>query len=251
VQWPAVSLLGLTTPDEFYGAMHGEVLRNGFVGRLLVLHTTECPPTESPNYGEHGIPSTLAHELKRLYQWAGPESLLQISNTNAKLTPTVIGWGTGAKELFQDFEAKVKAYRDDHSQARDFMPRTAELALRAATVRTIAGRARSVGVADLQWGIDLAWASGVTLMTHGISVVGENERSRMFKKIRDFIRNHNGPTKRREIQQMIGGVIKSSDLDGILHQLSEAGYIVSEGKGAWRHRLWKWLAQWLCRGCVS
>lgn len=39
IWWPALSILGMTTPDEFFGALSAADLENGMVNRLLVLST--------------------------------------------------------------------------------------------------------------------------------------------------------------------------------------------------------------------
>jgi len=63
VECPALTIFGLSTPDEFYGALKSEDIGNGFLNRFLIIETGEARKTSRhqvatrsqhsyrPNYG--------------------------------------------------------------------------------------------------------------------------------------------------------------------------------------------------------
>src|SRR5262249_27392390 len=93
---PALSILGISTPEEFYGALQGESVGNGFLNRFLTL-VSEARATDADPVLDPGIvPQPLADELQRLHFWSGPGSLLQISNPEFNPTPDILPWASDA-----------------------------------------------------------------------------------------------------------------------------------------------------------
>src|SRR5262249_55026240 len=77
---PAVSVFGVSTPDEFLSALQGESVANGFLNRFLTLNCGTRAGDVDPALDPGTVPALLADTLHRLYVWSGPESLLQIAD---------------------------------------------------------------------------------------------------------------------------------------------------------------------------
>ena len=90
VRCPAVSILGLSTPDEFVAALQGESVDNGLLNRFLALASTVRSSDVNPALDPLTVPQHLADSLHRLYLWSGPESLLHIGAAPHK-NPRLIG----------------------------------------------------------------------------------------------------------------------------------------------------------------
>jgi hypothetical protein len=80
VTCPAISILGLSTPEEFYAALQGESVDNGLLNRFLVLTTTFRTGDINPSGDRLMVPSGLTEALKALYLWSGSETLLHIAD---------------------------------------------------------------------------------------------------------------------------------------------------------------------------
>jgi hypothetical protein len=80
VNCPAVSILGLSTPNEFAASLQGESVDNGLLNRFLVLSSTCRASDASPVLDPFTVPESLAGNLHRLYLWSGPECLLHIGD---------------------------------------------------------------------------------------------------------------------------------------------------------------------------
>ena len=76
IQSPAISILGLSTPDEFHGALQGESVANGFLNRFLVLDSNLRAADVAPQLEPGRVPERLAAALRALYLWSGPQNSL-------------------------------------------------------------------------------------------------------------------------------------------------------------------------------
>ena len=76
IQSPAISILGLSTPDEFHGALQGESVANGFLNRFLVLDFNLRAADVAPQLEPGRVPERLAAALRALYLWSGPQNSL-------------------------------------------------------------------------------------------------------------------------------------------------------------------------------
>jgi hypothetical protein len=227
IQSPAISILGLSTSDEFTGALQGEHVDNGFLNRFLVLSSNVRAAAREPELEPDKVPSQLRAKLQQLYLWSGPESLLQIDNPEAAYVPDVLPWASeAAVAAYDDFERMRDAYMDEQSNFKPYIARTGEIAIRLATIRAAGRWGRSAGVDrdDIEWGIGVAWTAGVALANTAMDYMPENERRTWGDKIRELIERR-GPLKVRDIQQHIRGALRSAEIKDLLAQFVEAGFI--------------------------
>jgi hypothetical protein len=232
VRCPAVSILGLSTPDEFVAALQGESIDNGLLNRFLALPSTVRISDIDPASDPMMVPASLAHDLNLLYLWSGPESLLQIANPEVAYLPEVLPWaGTGARACYADFARMVEDHIDEHPSSAPYTARCVETSIRLATIRAAGrwGRGAKVDLDDMEWGTGVAWLATNGLATMAQDHIAENERSEMAAKLAGLIRRR-GPMRPRDIQQWIRSRLSSRDLGDILKQLVEAGEIKWNGQ---------------------
>jgi hypothetical protein len=234
---PALSILGVSTPDEFYGALQGDSVGNGFLNRFLTLVSEARAIETSPALDPGTVPSALAEELHRLYLWSGPESLLQIRNHEAVIAPDQLPWAGGrpggqVEGCYKDFTAMLKARMEDNPAIEPYLARCGETSIRLATIRAAGrwGYGASVDLSDMEWGVGIAWTAGQDLAAKAIDYLPDNDRSEMAGKIMALIRRRATddaprPTKPRDIQMFIRGRLKSAEIKDIIGQLVEAGEV--------------------------
>jgi hypothetical protein len=233
VRCPAVSILGLSTPDEFVAALQGESIDTGFLNRFLALSSTVRATEVDPTSDPMAVPASLAHDLNRLYLWSGPESLLQIANPEVAYVPEVLPWaGASARACYADFGRMVEDHIDEHPDSAPYLARCVETSIRLATIRAAGrwGRGASVDISDMEWGAGIAWTATNSLAVVAQDHLPENERSELTAKIAGVIQRR-GTMKPRDIQQFLKGRLKSGDIKDILGQLVEAGNIENTDQG--------------------
>ena len=188
---PALSILGISTPEEFYGALQGESVSNGFLNRFLTLVSEARAIDTNPVLDPGTVPAALADELHRLYLWSGPESLLQIGDGEAVLAPDVLPWaGAQAEGCYADFVRMLDGRMDNAPALKPYIARCGEIAVRLATIRAAGrwGHGAKVDLTDMKWGAGIAWSAGQSLAAKAVDYLPDNERSEMTGKNSALIR---------------------------------------------------------------
>lgn len=99
LQGARLSILGIGTREEFYEACRDSDIANGFLNRIAVLEEPQVPDTRT-DYEIGDFPFTLSNQLNKLYV----------------LKPQRLGWGPGAKEIWEGELARLKAETDERKR---------------------------------------------------------------------------------------------------------------------------------------
>lgn len=232
IRCPALSIYGASTPDEFYGALQGDSESNGFLNRFLTLDAGGRAPEVEPELDADTVPGSLGSALQALYEWSGPESLTCISDPTRPYTPDILPWASpAAHDCYRELSRTVEHYSDDNPEIGNSLKRTAETAVRLATIRA-AGRwcyGAGIDLSDMEWAAQLAWAATFAMANKILDIVPKNERSEYARKIVSFVKRR-GPVKVRDIQNQLRSAIKSPEIKAILGELVEMGSIETDGK---------------------
>jgi hypothetical protein len=236
ISCPAISILGVSTPEEFYGALQGDSINNGFLNRFLVLQSNDravdCDPA-----GPLTVSEGLRDALRQLYIWSGPESLLQISDPNAEYRPDVLPWASkSVAAIYSDFVRELEGQMDDQPDIVPYVARCGEIAVRLATIRAAGrlGRGAMVDIDDMTWATELAWMTGKAITAAVVDQMPvETERGLITEKLLDIIRRR-GDVKPRDIQQCIRGRLRSAEIKDIVRQLIEAGLVEVTADGRYQ-----------------
>jgi hypothetical protein len=223
ISCPAVSILGMSTPEEFLAALQGESVDNGLLNRFLVLRTTRRFKDREPALDPFIV----------LYLWSGPESLLHIADPETQLVPDVLPWANDqARGCYADFLEIIEQQGDEHPEGAVYLARCGETAIRLATIRAAGkwGRGASIDLSDMEWGVGLARAAGTSLADMAQDFLPRNHRSDMAAKIASYI-HRKGPVKPRNIQQFLKGRLRSPEIKDLVGQLVEAGEVEWNGQG--------------------
>ena len=227
IQSPAISILGLSTPDEFHSALQGESVANGFLNRFLVLNSDFRAVDVAPQLEPGRVPERLGAKLRELYLWSGPQSLLQIDNPAIAFEPDILPWATAqASVSYCEFERMRDKYMDSEPELRPYIARAGEIAIRLATIRAAGrwGPGASIDQSDMEWAVGVSWTASQALAKAAVEFVPENERSAYGDKILGLIRRR-GTAKVRDVQQYVRGALHSREIKDLLAQFLEAGLI--------------------------
>lgn len=232
ISCPAVSIYGSTTPDEFFDALQGSDLSNGFLNRFLVISADRARAVV-PELEPGTVPENIANSLGELYRWGGDEngmSTARLNNDSLNPTPIILPWASpAASKCFTDFEHHIDSLIERDESIKHYIGRTAEIAVRLATIRAVGrwgpyGDGPAIDLSDIEWGRDLATHCGFALAKEAKSHMAENDRQAWSNRILQVIKKLRMATV-RNIQQYLRNAIKGSDLKDILESLCEAGMI--------------------------
>ena len=234
ISCPALSIFGVSTPEEFHAALQGESVANGFLNRFLAFSSNLRAVDRDPESDPSRVPAASQREpCRRCTCGRVPESLIQIGNPNAKLQPDILPWASEeAGNCYAEFTRLVEAHVDEHPGSGAYLARCAETAVRLATIRAAGrwGRGARVDLSDIEWGVGVAWTAGQALAAAAQDFLPQNERGEMTEKILAYVRRKH-PVKPRDIQQFLKGRLRSKDIKDILSQLVEAGEVEWQGDG--------------------
>jgi hypothetical protein len=226
VESPALTIFGLSTPEEFYGALKSEDVGNGFLNRFLIIETGERGPENDPPAGSDKIPTSLQAKLQGLYR-PTPFSLPVFSTSpSGQLEPEIkLEWGPGAHEIYTALSKRTDDEQDE--QQRKLKGRAAEIAIRIATIRSAGRGSSAIGADDMQWASDLATLSAETLCT-GVAkhMVVPLEFAEMCPEMIRRVRDRGGEVSERDIKRSFEKHAKrGGDIDGALRHLVESGQL--------------------------
>jgi hypothetical protein len=235
ISCPAISILGVSTPDEFYSALQGESVANGFLNRFLVLQS-DVRATDVEPAGLPGLSGGLRDTLRQLYLWSGPESLLRIADPEARYKPDILPWASqNAAQAYADFVSDLERQMDERPDIVPYVARCGEIAVRLATIRAAGrfGRGASISLDDMTWAARLAWEAGQAVTAAVADRMPETERGIFADRLLGIIRRR-GPITVRDIQQQFRGRLRSAEIKDIVRQLLEAEQIAVTSDGEYR-----------------
>lgn len=220
---PALSIYGVSTPEELYASLEGADVHNGFLNRFLLVSTRVKPRDRDPKVDAFTVPDDIKRGLHQIYG-AGAALMMATSHNGIADGPMITAlWADdAAKAAYQKFVAGI-----EHREAEmAFLGRTAEMAVRLATIRAIGVRpdAPRVNVDDIQWGCDLALWSGDRMIAETSDYMADTQNQADAQRVVRVLKER-GRIKHGDLVRAMQHRMKASDLKAILGSLAEAGQI--------------------------
>lgn len=222
---PAMSIFGVSTPEEFFAALTGQDVVNGFLNRFLMIDGNMKVADADPSADPLQVPAALAGDLVEFYQRINRNTPGEINNPFGPVRPAVtLGWGAGARECWETMKLEIEPLADDY-EAGSFWKRTVEIALRLATIRALGNYSAQIELTDMIWARDVASASALQMKEAADEHMAENDRVGLRNRILRFLRSQKDKANRRDIQRFIRSSVDSRTLADVLSQMVEAGDI--------------------------
>lgn len=223
IWFPSLSIFGVSTPGEFFEALEGGDVVNGFLNRFLMLTSDARAQDTSPSLDPMLVPEKIAQRLATLY----------IETNRVQVGRVIIGdnppprrvpWADRkAEAVFETLKADVEALRmvDDDDP---FYARTVEMAVRLATIHAVSRDPSKPAVTadDMRWGAGLAMWSARTMIRAARGYMAENQTQGASNRILRIIERCGGRISHRDLQRKLKNGIKSRDLADIIKNLVEA-----------------------------
>jgi hypothetical protein len=232
IRTPALSIYGLSTPDEFYQSLQGEDISNGFLNRFLVLSSGVRVAETTPEIEVGVVPEKLVEALQIIYNWTDTQlGTARLNDPALDPKPEVLPWASpSAKAVYTDLARTIEHEMNTQPELEPFVARTAEIAVRLATIRAAgrSGRGAAVDEQDMEWGRDVAMASAKMVASDATAkMITDMSAGKMSTKIMDVLRRAGGRATRRDVMRALGRSVRSSrEVSDVVRVLEEQGLVV-------------------------
>ncbi len=224
IQRPCLSLYGVSTAEEYFESLQNADIRNGFLNRFLVFSTNLKPTAREPLH-DGSVPQELALKIATMYSEATrlSEAQKDLPLDAPRLLKDAV-WN-GGRPVYEALEAKVEEISDD-KHMEPFFARTAEIAVRMATIVAWGCGRMEVIREDMEWARDVALWSANNMAISAMDYMAENDHQKTYTKIIRMVENTSAKgLSRRDLLQRLRGAVKSKELEDMLKMAIEAGDI--------------------------
>ncbi|MEJ1161426.1 bifunctional DNA primase/polymerase [Prosthecomicrobium sp. N25] len=222
---PALSIYATSTPEEFYRSLASADVHNGLLNRFLLLSTEQKARPVKPAIGGD-VPDDIRDGLARLFYASGEMSASGIHKGPCKAPARVVQWGTDAEAMFEAFAEEVATIIDEDTGTGAFFARTAEMAVRIATIVALGRDPHAfVTVEDMQFGIEVARWSAEAMRTQALEHMAESEAQALALRILRIVRKAGGEITRAGLLRALNHVARKRDINDAMDGLREAGQI--------------------------
>lgn len=222
---PALSIFGVSTHEEFYAALQGADVLNGFLNRFLLL-TTRRRERQEPTTVMHTPPATIVDDLKAIRSGIDPLVAATIHNDRAD---DPARFATFEGDAGACYRALVTHCEEIEGDAAAFFVRTAEMAQRIATIVAVGNDpARPRITLDvMEWARDLALFSAERMAAEAADFMAETDHQAEARRVLRIIREA-GRIPHQRLVAAMKHKLKARDLAGVIESLLEAGEIAAE-----------------------
>lgn len=223
---PAFSMFGATVHEEFFEALEGGDVFNGFLNRFLIISTHERAREREPTADKMTVPEPIIEGMRAIYDNGNPLVRATSHASNADGPERIVPWDTdSARRIYMALSERLF----DVEHGASFFARTAEMAQRLATIRAIGQNylAPRITTADMEWGEAVALWSAERMMADADDYMHENEHARLSAQILSAVRQ-NGSLARTELVRRFYKRVDGRVLDSILKSLVEGEMLVEQ-----------------------
>lgn len=233
IRWPALSLLGVSTHQDFFDAMSSKEATNGFLNRFLMLSTVaKVVDVDEPTANRFAIPQAIKDTLTDLYARCGGGAFfdnLEVKDRSLFNEDRQIPIGWANEEVRAEYRRLVKhaLAKADSATIGEIYGRTAEMAVRLATIHAVSrdGLEAQVTHEDFAWGRDLAMWSADTMAREASMRMSDTEAQARANHVLRIIYEAGGKITHRILNRKLQHRLKVKELDETIAALTNSGTI--------------------------
>lgn len=184
---PAVTILGLSTPETFFDALSQDDVASGFLNRLLVVNSRRDPQVEDMRAWRK-IPAELRTWINEFGSTGDEDFLAGELSTEAE-EPEIVEFTPGAKarlrEIAQeviDLQAKYRPYRLD-----GMLSRSREIAMRIALIVSLSRKKKRIDEVSVDWSWDYVRFYTMEMIANTRRMMGSTPTARIADHLADVI----------------------------------------------------------------
>ena len=190
---PAITLLGLTTPETFFSCLSSSSVADGFLGRFLVAQSFEPRrPSAEPDFAE--VPQDILSWIQTARIASSFVCIPGNENTlETEQAIKVLSFTPGALDLIHGFDVELvnKMNNLDAQGLAPLLARTKEKSMRLSIVTALAmdPTTESIGSDAVRWAIDYARFCDMSLVEQARASVSDNRDDMLIKKLVGYVKN--------------------------------------------------------------
>lgn len=235
---PALSIFGASTINEFYASLAGAATENGFLNRFLLIKAAPRAKARRQGASSLSVPQSIIDGVQGLMRGGGNLEGGVMALCNARAPEfDIMPWADEAvHEAYEQFDESLIDRADSDPDAAHFIGRTAEMALRLATIHAAsrAGRKARLDLCDWQWGRSVAEASADLMIGDVRSRMSQNDHQAKYNLMQRVIMDWQARTGEGILRSMLiknlNGQMTKNETESVLSLLLEAGVVHREEK---------------------
>ncbi len=234
---PAMSIFGVSTAREFYDSLEGADVTNGVLNRFLIIETKIRPKEQSPLMDASEVPAEIVNGLKRIYN-RNAMATAQLCQSRQPPPYYTMPITPEAEKIRRGLVDEVNSRGDADASLEPFLARTAENAVRLATIVSIGRSATSPQIdADaMRWAREFSLWSSDRLAEGAGLYIADSDTQAAANAVKRALVARGGRLSRQEMVRAMQHKYRSKELEDVLKSLAEAGDIViqvekTEGAG--------------------
>lgn len=240
VTHPAFSLLGVSTVEDFRDGLGEGDVKNGLLNRHLIFETPEKASDRDPEFRRtDGVPGGLAIKLSSIYRHGFEETRLMPNPVHAGNHAYVggvfrMGWEREGKAGYDTLQGILDQYGEAAPEEAAFYGRSAEMAVRIATIIAFGDSRETVNDQDFGYGSAVSLESARTMLRLWRARGASNFYSEQGERVAAFVKQR-GTLRRGDLSRKFRSVDVPT-MNKIVHHLADAGVIqVTRAHGEGRH----------------
>ena len=226
---PAMSIFGVSTAREFYDSLEGGDVTNGVLNRFLLIETKRRPKERPPLQDASEVPAEIVSGLKKIYH-RDPIATAQLCQSRQSPPFLPVPITPDAEQIRRSLVDEINARGDADPGLEPFLARTAENALRLATIVAVGRTAwrPEIDAATMTWAREFSCWSTDQLAEGAGLYIADSDTQAAANAVRRAIQERGGRVKRRDLIRALAHKYKTRDLDDVIKSLAEAESVLIE-----------------------
>ncbi len=227
---PAITMVGLSVPKNFYKALNSGRIADGFLNRFMVIESKE--PRRVSNLKKiKKPPLTLVNWVNYIRRDRGGLSQPMVNNSECNLEQEVLNFDRDSEQLLQEFASEIVKRQDilEKDNLEPLLSRSKEKAMRLALVCALASNAQSKTITPdvTKWAIDYVRYYDMLFIEACRDKVASSATEAKIKQVLSYIRSREseGISKREVDRHELFRSMKSHEVKEIIERLKNAGEI--------------------------
>ena len=223
-------MVGLSVPKNFYKALNGGRIADGFLNRFMVIESKE-PRRVSDLKKFTKAPITITNWVNYIRRYRNETDDVMRDNAEIDLNPIVLDFDKESEELLQDFAREIVKRQDilERDNLEPLLSRSREKAMRLSLLCTLASNpdAKKITADITQWAINYVKYYDLLFIEACRDKVASSGNETKIKQVLSFIRSREqeGISKREVDRHELFRSMKSYEVKEIIERLINAGEI--------------------------
>ena len=224
---PAISLVGLSVPKNFYKALNSGRIADGFLNRFIIVESKE--PRRVASLKKFKEPPTrIVNWVNYIRRPINDFQAVSIDNADIDMDQTVLDFDQDSELLLQDFAGEIVKRQDilEKDNLEPLLSRSREKAMRLSLAVTLAinPKANTISSEATKWCIDFIRYYDLLFVEACRDKVASSATESKIKQVLSFIRSRNGDgiSKREVDRHELFRSMKSYEVKEIIERLMNA-----------------------------